>query len=232
MTTLIEATGLSKTFVLHLQDGVRLDVLRDAKITVRPGTCVALTGPSGAGKSTMLRALYGNYLVDQGEILIRHNGEMVDIVSAPAQKITEIRRTTMGYVSQFLRAMPRVPALDVVAGGLMDRGVAQEEARAAAAKMLERLGIAPRLHGLPPATFSGGEQQRVNLARAFICDWPIMLLDEPTASLDNANRDIVIELIRDAKAKGTAMIGIFHDVFVREAVADEILLLNAVKEPA
>jgi alpha-D-ribose 1-methylphosphonate 5-triphosphate synthase subunit PhnL len=232
MTLLLQANGLSKTFTLHLQNGAQLDVLRNAQISVPAGKCVALSGPSGAGKSTLLRALYGNYLVDEGEILIRHNGEMIDIATAPAQKITEIRRTTLGYVSQFLRAMPRVPALDIVAAGPMDRGVEQAEARAAAAKMLERLGIAPRLHGLPPATFSGGEQQRVNLARAFICDWPILLLDEPTASLDNANRDIVIELMRDAKAKGAAMIGIFHDIFVREAIADDVLLLDSVKEPA
>ena len=96
--------------------------------------------------------------------------------------------------------------------------------------MLERLGIGPRLHGLPPATFSGGEQQRVNLARAFVCDWPIMLLDEPTASLDNANRDIVIELMREAKARGSALVGIFHDVFVREAIADDVLALEPVSK--
>jgi alpha-D-ribose 1-methylphosphonate 5-triphosphate synthase subunit PhnL len=232
MTLLLQANGLSKTFTLHLQNGAKLDVLQDARITARGGECVALSGPSGAGKSTLLRALYGNYLVDEGEILIRHDGEMTDIASAPAQKIMEIRRTTLGYVSQFLRAMPRVPALDIVAAGPMERGMGQAEARAAAAVMLERLGIAPRLHGLPPGTFSGGEQQRVNLARAFICDWPIMLLDEPTASLDNANRDIVIGLMREAKAKGAALIGIFHDVFVRDAIADQVLILDTVKEAA
>jgi alpha-D-ribose 1-methylphosphonate 5-triphosphate synthase subunit PhnL len=232
MTLLLQANGLSKTFTLHLQNGAKLDVLQDARITARGGECVALSGPSGAGKSTLLRALYGNYLVDEGEILIRHDGEMTDIAAAPAQKIMEIRRTTLGYVSQFLRAMPRVPALDIVAAGPMERGMGQEEARAAAAVMLERLGIAPRLHGLPPGTFSGGEQQRVNLARAFICDWPIMLLDEPTASLDNANRDIVIGLMHEAKVKGAALIGIFHDVFVRDAIADQVLILDTVKEAA
>jgi alpha-D-ribose 1-methylphosphonate 5-triphosphate synthase subunit PhnL len=232
MTTLLKAQGLSKTFTLHLQNGAKLDVLQDAAITANSGECVALSGPSGAGKSTLLRALYGNYLVDEGEILIRHNGEMTDIAKAPTQKIMEIRRTTLGYVSQFLRAIPRVPALDIVAAGPMERGMGQAEARTAAAAMLVRLGIAPRLHGLPPGTFSGGEQQRVNLARAFICDWPIMLLDEPTASLDNANRDIVIGLMREAKAKGSALIGIFHDVFVREAIADHVLILDSTKEAA
>ena len=222
----LQASGLSKTFILHLQNGTRLDVLRDAEISVRAGECVALSGPSGAGKSTLLRALYGNYLADAGEILIRHGDETIDLVTAAPEQILDIRRKTLGYVSQFLRAMPRVPALDIVAGGLLERGANLSDARAAAANMLEHLGIFPRMHFLPPATFSGGEQQRVNLARAFICDWPILLLDEPTASLDAANRDIVIALMHAAKAKGTAMIGIFHDSFVRDAIADHVLTLE------
>jgi alpha-D-ribose 1-methylphosphonate 5-triphosphate synthase subunit PhnL len=226
----LQARGLSKTFILHLQDGTRLDVLRDAEISVRAGECIALSGRSGAGKSTLLRALYGNYLADAGEILIRHGNETVDLVTASPEQIIDIRRKTLGYVSQFLRAMPRVPALDIVAAGLLERGANLSDARAAAANMLEHLGIGPRLHGLPPATFSGGEQQRVNLARAFICDWPILLLDEPTASLDNANRDLVINLMRAAKAKGTAMIGIFHDTFVRDAIADHVLTLEPAQE--
>lgn len=232
MKPLLHASGLAKTFILHLQNGVRLEVLRDAEMSIRVGECIALSGPSGAGKSTLLRALYGNYLVDAGNILIHHDNVTVDLVTAPPEQIIAIRRKTLGYVSQFLRAMPRVAALDIVAAGLLDRGVDVTEARVAAAKMLERLGIGARMHSLPPATFSGGEQQRVNLARAFICDWPILLLDEPTASLDTANRDIVIELIRGAKAKGTAVIGIFHDVFVRDAIADHVLILEPARECA
>src|SRR5580698_9169101 len=160
----LQARGLSKTFILHLQNGTRLEVLRDADISVRAGECVALSGPSGAGKSTLLRALYGNYLADAGEILIRHGSETIDLVTASPEQIIDIRRKTLGYVSQFLRAMPRVPALDIVAGGLLERGANLSDSRAAAAKMLEHLGIGPRMHFLPPATFSGGEQQRVNLA--------------------------------------------------------------------
>jgi alpha-D-ribose 1-methylphosphonate 5-triphosphate synthase subunit PhnL len=228
---MLAATGLSKRFVLHLQHGTRLEVLRDAAITVHAGECVALTGPSGAGKSTLLRALYGNYRVDAGEILVRHEGVMRDLARAEPAEILQMRRGTLGYVSQFLRAMPRVPARDVAAAGLLARGMAADEAREAAGAMLERLGIGARLHGLPPATFSGGEQQRVNLARAFVCDWPVLLLDEPTASLDNPNRDIVIALMREAKQKGSALVGIFHDDFVRAAVADEVLRLAPVQEP-
>jgi len=216
---MLEASGLAKTFTLHLQGGIRLDVLRDNALAVRAGECIALSGPSGAGKSTLLRALYGNYKVDGGRILVRHGGEMVDIVAAPDQTIMALRRETLGYVSQFLRAVPRVAAVDIVAAG---------GDRTAASAMLERLGIPPRLHALPPATFSGGEQQRVNLARAFIRDWPVLLLDEPTASLDAANRDIVIGLMREKKAKRAAMVGIFHDPFVRDAIADRVLTLSPV----
>jgi alpha-D-ribose 1-methylphosphonate 5-triphosphate synthase subunit PhnL len=227
---MLRAAGVAKTFTLHLQGGVRLDVLRDAEITVRAGECVALAGPSGTGKSTFLRALYGNYLVDDGAILVRHQGEMVDLATADAPQVLAIRRETLGYVSQFLRAIPRVAALDIVAARAIERGMSVQAARAAAAAMLARLGISPRLQGLPPANFSGGEQQRVNLARAFVCHWPVLLLDEPTASLDAGNRDIVISLIGEAKAAGAAVVGIFHDAMVRDAVADHVLTLQPVKE--
>jgi alpha-D-ribose 1-methylphosphonate 5-triphosphate synthase subunit PhnL len=227
---MLRAAGVAKTFTLHLQGGVRLDVLRDAEITVRAGECVALAGPSGTGKSTFLRALYGNYLVNDGAILVRHQGEMVDLATADAPQVLAIRRETLGYVSQFLRAIPRVAALDIVAARAIERGMSVQAARAAAAAMLARLGISPRLQGLPPANFSGGEQQRVNLARAFVCHWPVLLLDEPTASLDAGNRDIVISLIGEAKAAGAAVVGIFHDAMVRDAVADHVLTLQPVKE--
>lgn len=221
---MLDASGLTKTFTLHLQGGIRLDVLRNNGLTVRAGECVALSGPSGAGKSTLLRAMYRNYKVDAGKILVRHRGNMVDIAAAPDETIIEVRRETLGYVSQFLRAVPRVAAVDIVAGRV--------ELRAAAVAILERLGIPPRLHALPPATFSGGEQQRVNLARAFIRDWPVLLLDEPTASLDAGNRDIVIALMREKKAKGAAIVGIFHDLFVRDAIADRVLHLSPVSAAA
>jgi alpha-D-ribose 1-methylphosphonate 5-triphosphate synthase subunit PhnL len=229
---MLDASGLEKTFVLHLQGGTRLPVLRGAALTAQAGECVALTGPSGAGKSTLLRALYGNYLVDAGRILVRHRGGMVDIARAAPEQVLALRRETLGYVSQFLRAMPRVSTLDIVAAPLLERGEAAPAARAKAAALLSRLNVSPRLHALPPVTFSGGEQQRVNLARAFVCDWPVLLLDEPTASLDPANRDTVIALMQEAKARGAALIGIFHDSFVRDAVADAVLRLDPVKEDA
>jgi alpha-D-ribose 1-methylphosphonate 5-triphosphate synthase subunit PhnL len=216
--TMLKVEGLVKGFTLHLQGGVRLAVLGGENLEVRAGECVALAGPSGAGKSTLLRSLYGNYRADAGEILVRHRGAMVDIATAAPRDVLAIRRETLGYVSQFLRVVPRVGALDIVA----EAAGATAEARAAAAALLRRLNIPPHLHAVPPATFSGGEQQRVNLAHGFLGRHPILLLDEPTASLDAANAAVVIDMIREAKAAGAAIVGVFHDTEVRDAVADRL----------
>ncbi|OHX20720.1 phosphonate C-P lyase system protein PhnL [Chromobacterium sphagni] len=222
MTLLIDASQLSKTFVLHQQDELRLPVLADISLQVAAGECVALAGPSGAGKSTLLKALYANYLVQRGSIRIRHHGGWVDMARALPHEIAEVRRHTLGYVSQFLRVIPRVSALDIVAEPLLEWGAAENEARRSAGAWLARLNIAERLWSLPPATFSGGEQQRVNIAHGMIAPRPILLLDEPTASLDAANRQVVIELMREAKQRGAALVGIFHDESTRDAVADRI----------
>jgi alpha-D-ribose 1-methylphosphonate 5-triphosphate synthase subunit PhnL len=222
MTPALRTEGLGKSFTLHLQGGVRIPVLGDVDLAVHPGECVALWGPSGAGKSTLMRCLYGNYGAGAGHILLRHRDGELDLATASPQQVIEARRETLGYVSQFLRVIPRVATRDVVAEPLTTRGMAREEALARATALLHRLNLPERLHALPPATFSGGEQQRVNLARGFAPGYPVLLLDEPTASLDAANRAVVIGLIRDAKAQGTAIIGIFHDPEVREAVADRL----------
>lgn len=224
---MLQAMGIGKSFTLHLQHGLCLDVLRDAELVVHAGECLTLSGPSGSGKSTLLKALYGNYLVDRGAILVRHQGTLIDLARATAEQVLSVRHSTIGYVAQFLRAIPRIATIDLIAEPLLDRGCEQHEARLRAAALLERLGIPSRLHSLPPATFSGGEQQRVNLARSFICPWPILLLDEPTASLDAANRDSVIQLIREAKAQGCAVIGIFHDSVVQAAISNRTLLFTA-----
>jgi len=226
MTRMIELDGLSKTFVLHLQGSARLPVFDNLALTVEAGECVALAGPSGAGKSTLLRSLYGNYLPDAGAARIRHDGALLDLVSAEPREVLAARRRTLGYVSQFLRVIPRVPTLDIVAEPAIALGESDDDARARAAALLERLNIGPALHGLAPATFSGGEQQRVNVARGFIVDYPILLLDEPTASLDAANREVVIALISEARDRGAAIVGIFHDEAVRHRVADRIVELQ------
>ncbi|MCW4784571.1 phosphonate C-P lyase system protein PhnL [Enterobacter chuandaensis] len=219
---MIHVQNVSKTFVLHQQNGVRLPVLQNASLEVNQGECVVLHGHSGSGKSTLLRSLYANYLPDEGHIRIRHNDEWVDLVQAPARKVLEVRRTTIGWVSQFLRVIPRISALDVVMQPLLDLGVPRETCAAKAASLLTRLNVPERLWHLAPSTFSGGEQQRVNIARGFIVDYPILLLDEPTASLDAKNSAAVIALIEQAKARGAAIVGIFHDDAVRTRVADRL----------
>ncbi|QQB37642.1 phosphonate C-P lyase system protein PhnL [Achromobacter deleyi] len=223
---MIEVRGLGKMFTLHNQGGIRLPVLEAVDFDAAAGDCLVLAGPSGTGKSTLLRCLYGNYLATEGSIRVRAGDDWVELVGAPEQRILALRREVIGYVSQFLRVIPRVSALDVVAEPLRMAGVEADEARERAAAMLRRLNVPPRLWGLAPATFSGGEQQRVNIARGFIARHPILLLDEPTASLDPDNRAVVVELIREARAAGRCLLGIFHDEEVRDAVASRVLALR------
>jgi len=232
MSAALQVQALAKGFTLHLQGGIGFQVLRGEALTVMPGECVVLTGPSGAGKSTLMRCLQGNYGADSGKILLAHRGGLADLAAADARLVREIRRETLGYVSQFLRVIPRVSARDVVAEPLIDRGMDPEAARERATALLTRLNLPPRLHGLPPATFSGGEQQRVNLARGFAPDYPILLLDEPTASLDAVNREVVIGLIHEAKSRGAALVGIFHDIEVRDRVADRLHEILPLEDPA
>lgn len=215
---MMRVRGLSKSFTLHEQGGVVLPVLHNVSLDIAAGECVVLRGASGSGKSTLLRSMYANYKPQVGRIEVRHNGAWVDILSATPRIVLDVRRRSLGYVSQFLRVIPRVPSLEVVAEPLRNIGIDATSARARAAAVLERLNIPQRLWSLAPATFSGGEQQRVNIARGFIAQSPIMLLDEPTASLDADNRAAVVALIEDAKARGTAIVGIFHDEDVRRRV--------------
>lgn len=226
MSAAIVVESLEKTFTLHTQGGVRLPVLRNVNLTVHPGECVVLTDPSGAGKSTLLRAIYANYRVQGGRILVRHGERVVDMASADPRLALEVRRRTLGYVTQFLRVIPRVPALEVVIEPLRALGVAWEEAVPRGRRLLDRLEVPERLWGLSPATFSGGEQQRINVARGFIAGYPILLVDEPTASLDAASRRIVVRLVREACQNGTAILGTFHDGDVREAVATRLVTLT------
>ena len=227
---MLRTEQLGKSFTLHLQGGLRLPVLADVALELHAGSCTVLSGPSGAGKSTLLRCLYGNYRAEGGRILLRHNGGWVDLAGADPRTVLAVRRDTLGYVSQFLRVVPRVPALDIVAEALTGRGGALDAAREAARAMLLRLNVPARLHALPPATFSGGEQQRVNLARGFLGGHPVLLLDEPTASLDAANRAVVIGLVREAKRRGAAVLAIVHDPDTREAIADRLFPVLPLQE--
>ena len=224
---MIAVENLGKSFTLHTQGGVTLPVFQDLGFRIGAGECMVLDGPSGAGKSTLLRLLYGNYLAGAGRIFVRHGTETIDLAGAPPHVILDIRRRTIGYVSQFLRCIPCVPAIDVVREPLAALGIGEEEGRERAARLLARLNIPERMWSLAPAMFSGGEQQRVNVARVFVVDYPILLLDEPTASLDAGNRSIVVELILEAKARGGAVVGIFHDADIREAVGDRMFPVAA-----
>lgn len=223
MAPLLSVSGLGKSFTMHLQGGLQLPVLSNASFDVHPGECVVLGGPSGAGKSSILKMIYGNYAAGEGSIIFRRTAASVDIAAADPRTVMALRREVVGYVSQFLSVVPRVSALNVVAEPLVMRGVDAAEATQVAAALLARLNLPERLWSLPPATFSGGEQQRVNIARGFITDHPVLLLDEPTASLDSRNRAVVIAMIAEKKTEGKALLGIFHDEEVREAVADRII---------
>ncbi len=213
---MIELIEVSKSFTLHNQGGAVIPVMEGASLKVEPGECVALTGASGAGKSTLMRVIYGNYLAASGRVIV---GDL-DVSGAEPREILALRRETLGYVSQFLRVVPRVPTLDVVAEPLLALGCDMQVALDRAADLLGRLNIPERLWSLSPTTFSGGEQQRVNIARGFVHEYPAMLLDEPTASLDARNRETVLSLIEESKARGAAIVGIFHDVEARQRVCD------------
>ncbi len=215
---MIELNDVSKTFTLHNQGGAVIPVISGAHLRVMPGECVALTGNSGAGKSTLMRMIYGNYLAS-GSIMVGDT----DVASATPREVLQLRREVLGYVSQFLRVVPRVPTVEVVAEPLLALGTDRDVALSNACNLLSRLNIPERLWALSPTTFSGGEQQRVNIARGFAHDFPALLLDEPTASLDAQNRDVVLTLIEEAKARGAAIIGIFHDLPARERVADRVV---------
>lgn len=223
MNALIEISNAEKTFTMHLQGGIELPVVRGVSFDVWPGECVVLAGPSGAGKSSILKMIFGNYRCDGGRIGILHRGAKIDLARAEPREILAVRRHTIGYVSQFLRAVPRVATVDVVAEPLIASGMMRAEAREMAGALLRRLNIPERLWALPPSTFSGGEQQRVNIARGFISKLPILLLDEPTASLDAANRAVVVDLIGEKKRLGVAMVAIVHDDEVRNLIADRIV---------
>ena len=232
MTTMLRAEGLSKQFLLHTQNSVSLPVFAQVDFTVKKGEDVILHGASGVGKSTLLRILYGNYRPSAGHVHVLHGSQFVDIVTATPRRVLEVRRRTLSFVSQFLRVIPRVSTIDIVKDPMLARGIDPSEATRRAGDMLARLNLPERLWTLAPSTFSGGEQQRVNIARSFVDPTAIMLLDEPTASLDAANRDVVVHLIDEARNNGAAIIGIFHDEAVRDRIATRRLDLTAYRAAA
>lgn len=223
----ITVTQVSKTFVLHNQGGTQLPVLNQMSFHVDAGECVVLYGQSGCGKSTLLKMLFGNYLADSGSIEIHTDQEVVDLVQAHPHDVLTLRRQTLSFVSQFLRVIPRVSTWDLVSDPLKRNGVDPSEIEDRVTQILHRLNLPESLWQLAPATFSGGEQQRVNIARSLILDSPIILLDEPTASLDANNREVVAELISEARERGAALVGIFHDDHLRAQIASRLIHLEA-----
>jgi alpha-D-ribose 1-methylphosphonate 5-triphosphate synthase subunit PhnL len=228
----LKMTGVGKTFTLHLQNGTRIPVFAGVDLEIAAGECVVLGGPSGTGKSSLLRIAYGNYRCVEGSVMVMHRGAWIDVATAPPHVILDMRRRTMGYVSQFLRVIPRVPTLDIVAEPLIRSGADRTLATLRAEELLDRLRIPRRLWTLSPLTFSGGEQQRVNIARGLIVNRPILLLDEPTASLDADNRRTVIDMIHEHRSAGAAILGIFHDAEVRDAVATRLFDISTFRSAA
>jgi alpha-D-ribose 1-methylphosphonate 5-triphosphate synthase subunit PhnL len=218
MSKMLHVENVAKSFTLHTQGALTIPVFEDIQFSLAAGECIALTGASGAGKSTFMRMIYANYVCSNGSIKVRHGNDWLNLVTATPHEVLDVRRHTLGYVSQFLRVIPRIPTLEIVAEPLIATGIAKETALEKAKVLLSRLRIPEHLWALSPLTFSGGEQQRVNIARGFIVDYPIMLLDEPTASLDADNRRTVLEFIEEAKMKGCAVLGIFHDQDARDTV--------------
>jgi alpha-D-ribose 1-methylphosphonate 5-triphosphate synthase subunit PhnL len=227
MSWIVKINKLNKQFLLHTQDKTQISVFNDFQMSLTPGESAGLVGPSGAGKSTLLRLLYGNYKIDSGEVMVRHGDGTINLATATPHDVLEVRKWTIGYVSQFLRVIPRVPSIEVVMEPLIMRGTPKEEACQRAQTLLKRLRIPSRLWALSPSTFSGGEQQRINIARGFIALYPVLLLDEPTASLDPDNCETVIQIIQETLKKGTTIIGIFHDKRVRDTVVSKIVEIHA-----
>ncbi len=223
MHPILKIENVNKDFILHHQHSTRLAVLDDFSMDFFKGESTILTGPSGSGKSTLLRMIYGGYRIGSGHILVQHKGGYVDMAQASPIEIYDIRRHTIGYVSQFLRVVPRVSALDTVIEPLLDRGVNEETAVKQGKRLLTKLRIPENLWNLSATTFSGGEQQRINLARGFIAPFPVMLLDEPTASLDPKNRQTVLELIHEALDNKSTIIGVFHNTDDQKKIGGHIV---------
>jgi alpha-D-ribose 1-methylphosphonate 5-triphosphate synthase subunit PhnL len=223
----LTVSNQAKTFTLHLLGGRTLPALRAVSFAVEPGELVAIVGGSGSGKSTLLQCLARTYLPTGGEAWYDSTtAGRLDLATAADPLVVALRRTEVSVVTQFLHAVPRTPADLVVAEPLLHRGVARDEARTAAREVLTRLGMTEVLHDAHPAAFSGGERQRVNLARALATTPRLLLLDEPTSALDPATRDRATALITDALSAGAAAVGVFHDLVTVERLTTRALLMD------
>ena len=214
---IIELKNVNKKFILHNQKGTVLNVLKNINLEIKTGECIALVGKSGIGKSTFLKMLYGNYLPSSGEINI-YNNNKINIVNSLEHQIINLRKYLIGYVSLFLRVLPRVPTIEIVSDTLKQQSLFDEHSLIKIKKLLSELNIQESMWNLSPLTFSGGEQQRVNLAKTLIGNYSILLLDEPTASLDDINKSIVIDMIKSKLKKNVTIIVIVHDNKIRNEI--------------
>lgn len=218
---MLQIDRLNKEFIMHIRDDAQIDGFGDVSFSTDAGTLVAITGPSGSGKSSLLKCIYRTYTPSGGHARYTcADGSTVDLATAEPWEIIRLRGTEIGYVSQFFSVIPRVSALDILTNTQTARGVAVRTARQRAKEYLEKVGISPQLWDMYPATFSGGEKQRLNIANALITQPRLLLLDEPTASLDPRSKQWVMNMILELKAEGAAMVGVFHDEIAIQTLAD------------
>ena len=226
----LEVKNLNKTFTVHTRGSIEVKGFENINLTVKNGEFLSLFGPSGAGKSSILKTLFRTYSTTSGDIIFtRDDRSHINIATATESEILELRKGEIGYVSQFLQVLPRISAVDVVAEQLIFKGESEESSREKAKELLDYLSIREELFDLSPLTFSGGEQQRVNIAKGIIAPKSLLLLDEPTASLDKTNTMKVVEKLKVLKEQGVAMVGIFHDLEAMEMISDRIYKLERVK---
>jgi len=226
----LEVKNLKKIFHVHTQGGIEVTGFNDINFELKKGEFLSLFGPSGAGKSSVLKTLFRTYTTSGGSIIFnKDNGESIDISRVNESAILQLRKHDIGYVSQFLHILPRVSAVEVVSQELMFKGESQSTSILKAKEMLDYLSIREELFDLSPLTFSGGEQQRVNIAKGIIAPKSLLLLDEPTASLDKNNTMKVIQKLQEIKKEGVSMIGIFHDLEAMDLISDRVYKLSRVK---
>lgn len=226
-SSILSIRGLSKSITLHILDGTTVEPFRDVTFDVHDGEFVVVVGPSGSGKSSIVKTVHRTYLATGGEAWFRRDdGSLVDLVSTSDRTVVQLRRQEIGFVSQFLKVEPRVAALDVVAGPLMRRGVEEDAARDRAMELLDALAVPRRLWSSYPTLFSGGEQQRINIARALIGEPRLLLADEPTSALDADNTGRVVKLLMQARQRGVTILGVFHDINLIERLADRVIVMR------
>lgn len=212
MEEILAIEHLSKSFTIHKLDK-HIEALQDISIDLKEREFVGITGKSGSGKSTVFKCIYRTYAPQKGNIWYnsRKFGHL-NLAELSERQIIYLRKYEIGYVSQFLSIMPRTTAQELVKHAVLEMGHEDDYAEREANKMLEHFELDRELWDCYPGTFSGGEKLRLNIARAMVKRPRLLLLDEPTASLDHASKLKVRELIEQLKREGTTMMGIFHDI--------------------